>query len=372
MDNRSNKILYIFYLTSRIGHLTQEPFLLRNLYDGNEFEIDVITFSRQYAANKSVYDIVLRGLNVIHSTDKHILVRGIYNLDVLRREFYNSRFFRKRPVFYFSLTDYELEMGNQLRQNFGIPRKAPIVTLHVREPGYLPGLTYHSHRDADIQNYVPAIKYLMKEGFYVIRLGDKTMKPAKNPPPQLKDLPFHPAYTDFADPYFIATSEFYIGVASGPAALAQGFGVPSLILNAQPQPCIFAHENDLVVFKKYFSRKLGRNLTYEEILLSPISSFMKSELFEQAGIEVVQNSHDEILMVVKEMIARLNGSYPESEERAKINHQVQAIHEKAHYYQKEVADPNKIPYMPYYGLHCTNGNISHEYIKANPYFLDHD
>ncbi len=371
MDNRSNKILYILYLTSRIGHLTQEPFLLRNLYDGNEFEIDVITFPRQYAANKSVYDIVLRGLNVIHSTDKHILVQGIYNLDPLRREFY-SKFFRKRPIFYFSLSESEIEKGNQLRDNFGIPKEAPIVTLHVREPGYLPQLSYHSHRDSDIQNYVPAIKYLMKEGFFVIRLGDKSMKRAQNPPPQLIDAPFHPAYTDFADPYFIAVSEFYIGVASGPLALAEGFRAPSLILNAQFHPCIYAHENDLVMFKKYFSRKLGRNLTYEEIVLSPISSFIKSELFEQAGIEVVQNSPDEILMAVKEMIARLNGSYPSSEESANINQEVQAIHEKAHSYQKETADPAKIPYTPYYALYCTNGNISHEYIKANPWFLAHD
>lgn len=371
MVNRSNKILYILYLTGRIGHLTQEPFLLRNLYDGNEFEIDVITFPRQYAANKSVYDIVLRGLNVIHSTDKHILVRGIYNVDWLRREFY-SKFIRKRPIFYFSLTDSELERGNQLRDNFGIPRKSPIVTLHVREPGYLPGLTYHSFRDSDIQNYVPAIKYLMKEGFYVVRIGDKTMKQAVNPPPQLIDAPFHPAYTDFADPYFAATSEFFIGVSSGPATLAEGFGVPSLMLNAQFNPGIYAHENDLVMFKKYFSRKLGRNLTYKEIILSPTSSFNKSELFEQAGIEVVQNSPDEILMAVKEMIARLNGSYPSSEENVNIDEQVQAINEKAHYYQKEVADPNKIPYMPYYALYCTNGSISHEYIKANPWFLGHD
>lgn len=371
MKSSRKKLVYIHALIGRIGHLALEMFYLRNIFNENEFKTTVITYPSRFAANNAVYEIVMRGVNVIHSTDQKLIRSGIYNLDPLRRDFF-TRFHQREPIFNFSLLESEIEKGNQLRDSFNIPRTAPIVTLHVREPGYLTHLTYHSYRDNNIQNYVSAIKYLIERGFYVVRLGDKTMKPAIVPPPQLIDAPFHPAYSDFVDPYFIAMSKFYVGAASGPLNLAQGFGIPVLHTNCPIQADIWGNKNDLLVFKKYYSHELGRYLTYEEIILSSAPGFNTSEEFEQAGIQVIENSPEEILLPVKEMNARLNGTYSPAPEFEEINQRLRIIHESAHYYHKEFANPNKIPYRNYYALYGSNAQISHEYIKANPWFLAHD
>jgi len=383
------KIVYPLALIDRIGELCKQVFFLRNLYDENEYDITVVTFPPHSLprTNKATYDLVLRGLTVGHSTDSKFMwachshkdlsvqIQGdiLYvftRLDKLQIMFF-EKLLNKKPIYRFSLSDSDIDKGIRLCAKFNIPESAPIVVLHARESGYLGDS--HSYRNASIENYIPAINYLINEGFYIVRFGDKSMKRFVNPPAQLIDAPFHPEYTDFVEPYFSAVSKFFIACGSGPDNIAIGFGTPVLFINVVMVAAMFGTEKDLFVPKKFYSHKLRRYLTHEEFILSPAVNFFEDRLFQEAGVEHRENSPEEILMAVKEMNARIDGVYSTpQEEITKINQRVKTIQSKAHYFRKCTIDPNVWASFPVYAPYLSKMQISMEFIKMNPDFIGHE
>jgi len=372
------KIIYVLYQIDRLGHLVLEPFFLRNLYDENKFDITIITLPPHETprVNKSVYEIMMRGLRTIHTNQFNLVSFGHKFDNILTYENYTcillsaASLFKKfietckKMIYYYKLSEEDLEKGEKLREIFKIPKKAKIVTIHIRESGYLSGMKYHSYRDTDIDNYLPALEYLIKEGFYIIRLGNNTMKPLKIKHPQIIDMPFHPDYCEFVEPYFVAASSFYIGSSSGPAHLAQAFNIPVLATENIYTSYAWFTDKELHIFKKYYSNKLKRFLTLQEILLSPSLEFRRTEQFNNLGIELYSNTKEEILGAVKEMLSYIHGTHSLSEETVKINQLVEQMSEREKVALKR---ENK------YGYSLTAlPNISCEFIKANPYLLGHE
>ena len=387
------KVVYPLGMINRIGELAKQMFFLRNLYGENEYAITVVTYPPHLlpGTNKSVYEVVMRGITVGHSTDSNFIRRGenqkavspimidkdtvcpACRLDIFQAMFW-EKFRHEKPFYHFSLSESDIKKGNDLRHKLNIPESAPVVTLHARESGYVRDSSHNSYRNASIENYMPAINYLVNEGFYVVRLGDKSMKHFVNPPSQFIDAPFHPEYTDFFEPYFCGTSKFFIGCSSGPDMLAHGFGTPVLHSNASMQAYVWGNEKDLYVPKKIYSHQQGRYLTYEEFILSPAVVFAHDKRHDLAGIEFKENSSEEILMAVKEMNARLDGVYSSPGEIAKMNQRVQTIQAKAHYFRKHI-NPNlvkKLAPYPLYAAYLSTMQMSMEFIRLNPDFLGHE
>jgi len=382
-------VIYIHPHLERIGELFDQIWRLRNIYyDTKRYKITVIhpPIDWRKRTNKTAHKILMKGLNVVHSIDGSLLwPQKIENLlaTVVQESnclyvllshpdltiSFAKKYYRKKPEYYCSLTDQELEMGYRLRDKLNIPRSSPIVTLHVRGPEYTSDTDIHNYRNMNIENYIPAINFLIDKGFYIIRLGDKGMKRIVNAPSQFIDAPFHPAYNEFVDPYFIAISNFYIGCPSGPVSVARAFNVPILSVNTIAVAAECSADNELLLYKKWYSFQLKRNLTYEEMITSSCMSYYVNECFLKSDIELIENSPEEILVGIKEIIARLNNTYLEDDE---VNRRVNNIRERVHFSRRHILHKNiqfkKIPCLPLFFL---NAKISHEFIKLNPSFLGH-
>ncbi len=392
MHNNRPQVVFILGNIDRIGDFIWYLFMLLNLYSEKEYNIILITFPDELKprTNKAVFEILTRHIQVIRSTDGKLIwtnmkycldnvsschknrIYLVCNVRKLVTDFY-TKFHNKAPVYRPSLSDIQIEQGKRLRRKMDIPESAPIVTLHIREAGYLPcedPLWSNNYRNTSIENYIPALDYLIGKGFYIIRLGDKSMKQIPIRSPQVIDTPFHPEYCDLVDPYFTYESKFFIGNESGPDFLARAFGVPLLSVNSTIIPNSWAAGNTLFVPKHYYSNKLGRDLTYEEIILSPAVEYFQDYLFQESGVELNENSPEEILMAFKEMNERIDGTYQTSEEDF-IEQQVQAIHKKSHAFRRFTIDKDKNPFMNFFGPYLLKLKLSSEYIKANPDFLGH-
>ena len=368
----------------------EQLFILRNIFHG--FHLTLITYPLQkLRVNKALFRIVTRGMNVIHSTDDNLIwfstdVKSsllydseyIYvnlNKTILLHEFL-TRFQNYEPVFKYSLTKSDHKRGNQLRKRLGIPKDAPIVTVHMREAGYKnlhgrPEGPDGQLRNVTPENYVPAIDYLLSKNFYVIRLGDKTMTRLNINKPNYIELPFHSEYCDFSDLYFVAVSLFFIGCSSGPTSIAEIFGVPQLTINAYAHFQVRAWKNDILIFKEYYSHHLGRSLTWEEILSSP-ALFIK-DVNHNLGFEIKENSPKDIFSATKEMISRLDGTYfKENEMKALIDH-FKEIQLKASTIQAEKKKEHSFLNTGLLNFVGQNSfPLSVEYLRANPNFMGHD
>jgi putative glycosyltransferase (TIGR04372 family) len=237
--------------------------------------------------------------------------------------------------------------------------------VHNREPGYLPDPEYHAYRDANIDNYVPAIEYLLGKGYYVIRLGDKTMKPLPPISDRLIDSPFHPMYSQFIELYFVSQSKFMLCAPSGPYGISWTFDVPTLLVNRPVHAGCYMNDHNLMVPKKYYSHILKRHLTYTEIITSPLPDFYQTKLFEEFGVELHENTPDEILRAVQEMDQRLDRQYPLDGPAQTLHRRIKQVQFRGECYRQHAC-----PRFPHYSLYWSKAQLSHEFVKLNPYFLE--
>jgi putative glycosyltransferase (TIGR04372 family) len=367
------RVFYPFIHVDRIGETADQLFCLKNLYATDEYNVSVITFPPEMVrpANREFFTIATRGMNVIYTEDGNVVGIGYKNpsknkvvtegdkiylmlMHSQLKELYRERFGNEAPRFFFSLSDDELREGETIQAQMGIPDDARIVCLYVRDGAYFGDSDDQGrYKNADINSYLPSVRYLVENGYYVVRIGDPKMHPLKLTSPQIIDTPFHPAYTGLVEPYFVSKCEFMLGSPSGPLGLANFFNKPGIFANAIIDSGfhLWLNPGTLFLFKKYFSTKLGRCLTYEEVLLSPAVDFYRMRLFDAAEIVLIDNTSEEILAATREMIARLSLSYELGRNNSRINRKLIVLHEKVDYLRQRYLLKEVIPYFPHYSLH---------------------
>lgn len=186
------------------------------------------------------------------------------------------------------------QAGRDLLRNLGLSDLDWFVCLHVRESTTF-GDTYKDWANADINNYMPAIKAITQLGGYVIRMGDPSMSRL---PQMAKVIDYsHSQYkSGFGDLYLCHKARFFLGCLSGLKLCAMLFGKPILRVNHYPLSPEDIFPNSLNIFKKVYSEKHSRFLSLKEILNDPTLCYRHTdEEYKMAGLKIVENSPGEIL-----------------------------------------------------------------------------
>ncbi|MFH1441036.1 MAG: TIGR04372 family glycosyltransferase [Candidatus Omnitrophota bacterium] len=220
-----------------------------------------------------------------------------------------------------SFTGKEDERGEILLRKMGIPAGSPIVCFHARDNSFLNAhsaiedWTYHNHRDVDIDSYVPAIRELTARGYYAIRMGKVVKKPFLWKDPHVIDYAVSSWKSDFADMYLISRCNFYIGTSCGMDAVATFFRKQQVVLNMIPMKIAFTWSpNYFYIFKKLWLIQDKRFLTFHEMLDSEVAGYLRAIQYKKAGIEVVDNTPEEIFDVVIEKEERMRGCWKTNDE----------------------------------------------------------
>lgn len=225
----------------------------------------------------------------------------------------------KKPHLFF--TEEEQAFGQKVLRELGIPQDQPYVCFHARDSAYLDAVypegtwNYHDYRNSNIDNCIPAIEQLAKQGTYAVRMGSIVKEKLSVNNPSIIDYAQSGRRTDFLDIYLGAKCKFFICSQSGMSIIPEVFRLPTVYLNwsALGQIHIFA-QNALIIPKKLFSREKQRLLSINEIVNSEIGLFYDGEQFEKLGIELIENTSEEISSVVNEMTQRSSGVWQEKEE----------------------------------------------------------
>ncbi len=75
----------------------------------------------------------------------------------------------------------------------------------------------------------------------------------------------------------------------------------------------------------------GGMLSFREIFQDPLADYRYGPLFEARGVRMQDNSPDEILYLVAEMLARLDGVYKESDEVRALRQTYASLFQPGHY-----------------------------------------
>jgi putative glycosyltransferase (TIGR04372 family) len=189
-------------------------------------------------------------------------------------------------------------------ETYGLPKSAKFVALHIRERGPI-----GDPRTQPTSSFIPAINEITRNGYWVIRIGDKSMASLPNMPMVIDLVPKNNSARAL-HAYALAKCEFYVGTASGPSWVPRIFGVPSLItnLNEVATQAGRAPNGSIHIPKKYINRK-GETLNLLQMFSQgfAFSSLMLHEL-KRKGISLEPNSSEEIFEATKEILNYLKGN----------------------------------------------------------------
>lgn len=387
LEPGKRKLVYIFPASDAIGHVIGEMHALWTLHGEDYDELLVVISDRRHIAMPDgPARVAEQYVTFVETTDRNVMLLGhfrappqdfglfelkLVNANGLCAEFYPS-YLAKGIDKHFEIPSDMVTQGEAYLRDLGWQPGDRIIPLHMRETSYLPGRRYHSFRTVTPENYRPAINHLLDGGAWVFRMGDSQSTPMEFHDGRFIDLPHAEGYSDWMDIFLASRCVWSFNCSSGPAGYCHSLGVPSLIINNLPQPfsLIVPTPRHLYAFKHFKDRQENRHLSYAEILARGLTDFSESREFDDAGIEVVENSPEEILDAVKEMEARVAGKYVEDESiqprfRALGYHHDQDRGDRV---SKGTAPPAMIE-APHYCFSAPWVTISEAFCRRHPGFL---
>lgn len=190
-----------------------------------------------------------------------------------------------------------------LRRKWGMDESDWYVCLHVRDArtrNDADGLG-ESIRNASLDSYIDAIRHITARGGWVVRMGGRKVPP----------LPEMPRVIDYArsedqvpemDIHLMRRARAFIGTTSGFAYVATSFGIPTAMVNALSSVGLLWSTDTRFALKPVRTRD-GRMLSLAEVTSERYRwAFPTFESLGRAGLKVSENSSDEILETVREVL----------------------------------------------------------------------
>lgn len=326
-----NKIWIKTVVAFRIGHMAENTdeffrhhYLCENDYV-NKKEVVILLNPADISCNEQLYKMLKRRLPMVDGPFMRSMIANLkkndpdlWNIETLFKSTIDYNVFNSAPP-QISFTKEEEEEGRRFLERMGIEEGAPFVCFANRDNAYLSSSldendwSYHSHRNSDIESFMDAAKYLSDKGYYCIRMGNLVEKPISNSSKRIIDYATC-SRTDFGDIYLSAKCRFFIGDPTGIIFVPSMFNIPVVGVNLIPfggtVPC---YSKDLYIPKKFWYRQEERYLTYTELLESRMLEWGQYEFnYSELGVEVINNTPEEIFDVTKEMHLRLSGELSDS------------------------------------------------------------
>lgn len=334
------KVGSLYY--DRIGHLAlnTELFLRRQIMQ-REHKAEFVVFVSGPPANKQLLKMIRRRVPVIKSnvaiTLYWMLRRGMpwspvwFDLTMNSNEHYEFAHLLPQLLF----TQEEEKQGQFLLASMGIATGDSFVGFFNRDFTYLKQMfpnedfSYHDYRDCSIQNYLSAVELLVDTGLWALRMGHLVQEPVIPTKNGIIDYATN-FRTDFGDVYLISKSKFILGCAGGINALAYIFNIPGAYANMIPLKYIALGKDNLFIYKKLWDTQSKKFIKFRQALESGIGDFHTTREYVAAGIEVIENTPEEIMALAVEMNTRLDGTWISHDEDEELQNRFRAIYISHH------------------------------------------
>ena len=218
-----------------------------------------------------------------------------------------------------TFTAEEERLGRQALAEMGIGESSQFICFHARDSSYLQtalnmASESYNYRDANINNYVPAMEELAKRKHFAVRMGAVVEKKIGTHNELIID--YASGYrTAFLDMFLCSNCRFFLGSHTGLFETAAMFRRPAALVNVIPfGEANTWNSNDMFIPKKLWLTEEQRYMTFREIFEQGVSNFNSTGQYRQAGIQPVENTPEEITAFVLEMDDRLNGTWETTKE----------------------------------------------------------
>lgn len=328
-----------------LGHLAwNNELYLRQQTRRQSLEREFHLFITGKPANRQVLKMIKRRMHVIENRILLLIYRQVRAYTAsssvwidLSAELNKYEEFNNIPP-QLSFTAVEEAKGQDLLKRMGIGPNSPFICFHVREPSYFEtmrsakDLATHQldFRNGSIKNYLPAANYLVSQGLFSVRMGyivEDKLEPTTG---RLIDYASR-FRSEFGDIFLPARCKFFLGSPTGLNDISLISGVPRAIANLIPMKHPPLGKKELFILKKLWHVKEKRFLTFREMIETGADGWQDNRHYMNAGLEVIENSADEILALATEMNHRLDGTWTTSEEDENLQERYKALFPPDHH-----------------------------------------
>jgi len=315
----------IFPINGAIGHFSLSLYFSKQLYNKDQciFFYTSESYDHKYSARnhndylfkktkkifnfnqdyKNVYEIV----KAVNS-----LIPRKYNFDVTPEhmamgEFNFSKLYNEKSKL-FEFTEEENLIGDSFLKQHNLT-KNKFICFIVRTSEYNinlsagMGLREKKTREfynVNPKNYIPALKYLTDLDYKIIRMGKGFSQPFPFLHENFIDYAISNDRNDFLDVWLSANCYFFFGTNNGPIALPSVFNKPFLGTNAFPLGVIHSYIPKSIHLPRIAQRN-GKLLNIREQVELDVIKQVNGVYYEKEGIQVLENTSDEILNAVKDI-----------------------------------------------------------------------
>jgi putative glycosyltransferase (TIGR04372 family) len=329
--------------TDRIGHLAGNMDRHINYKNNNNIDPEAIDFYYVYGSISNRYLLkmwsqevkIVQGffsyfLYVVDIVNSFIPGGGSHTIPELNDDKDNLNHYScNAPNLKFN--KQERVKGENYLKSVGFSKADRFICFCVRDEAFLKekfsnnDFSYHDYRNADIKVHVEALeKFIGGNNIYkkAIRMG--SVVESKLTSRKIIDYSSSGNRNEFLDLFLSDKCDIFLNSGSGLDAVPRLFKTSLVSANIAPMGYIGGGP---IVFipKKYWHIKNKRFLTFKEILQSDIGYYLKSSDYINNGIELLENTSDDIYHALLEASDRINGVWSPDEEDLYMQEKFQSL-----------------------------------------------
>jgi len=305
--------------STRFGHFIGNSEIYLTYRNSFKKKKDLILFFlSEPIANNFVKILVKRKLTVFPSfvlLNIHSILKRLKKFNFFKSYILNIREYDRdldnvliKNKVNLTLNSQEEKRGLDFLKNIGLNENDKFVCLINRESNYLKNRKVnheiHEFRNSEINNYKLACEEILKKGFYIFRMG-RNVKPFNLSDKKFIDYANYKYQSDFLDIFLASKCQFAFGDGDGWIMAPIAFRKPMALANWVPAGIPYLHNDNLFyLFKHYYDKKTGKNLTLKEIFSYKLA-FLRNFNKSNNQFELKENSPEEIRDLVLELILKL-------------------------------------------------------------------
>ena len=256
-----------FYLRKKklTKEKTYDLFFLSSNFEINIFWDKVI--KRNFKIN-SIFELFFLNSNLFFGS------KNSFKLNESTARDAEDIFYRTKTQLNF--TKEEIDNGISFLKSIGLKENQKFVCVLNRDPFYKKNFVdqyyknrnwdYHNYRNSDIDTYIPAIEFLLKKNYFVLRVGKGVSKKLEINHENFLDYSSSNLRNDFLDIFLMSNSYFNLVSESGLLIVSLLYNVPMCFVNmGSIKGTQVWHEKQITIYKKIWSNEKKNFLSLKEI-----------------------------------------------------------------------------------------------------------
>lgn len=212
-----------------------------------------------------------------------------------------------------SLSDAEGKAAYENLANLGLKTDSWFVTFHARGPNYRKHEA-ETTRNTPLSIFDLAMQAILEAGGQVVVLGEPGVEIPASVRGRVIDYANSAIRSPELDIFLCAACRFFVGTVTGITYVPPTFAVPTLFTNVTPMLSRPWSDRDSWIPKLIWSKNKKRYLTLKEMMDIPTCLYDTHALHEQNNLQIKDNTPEDILDAVVDMMNRLNGKIVEDTE----------------------------------------------------------